>query len=414
MTDAGDPTASRRAVLATGVLGAATALAGCSATGGGPLETFDGAVDVDPTLARDGPSWPVVHGDPANTRAVSASVAPEPPLSLEWSYDYETHVGHVHPVGRDGAVVGSNLVDDVFAVDAGSGRHDWRITDDQILEAEFEPRTNPVVTDDAVLIGTRSRLWSFDQEDGNVRWNADESIDLGVLRSGPTADDRSAFVGTTVGVAAHDLESGEREWERSIGLRLGGVPAVRDDAVYLGGNDATLHALERESGDVRWRRNADGAIEAGPAVTASGIYVGTAAGTVIAYDFDGTERWRTAVDGAVETLAAGNGIICATTDDALAVLDPETGDRAWRSTRYLDTVAAGVAICGRWLFATIEDTSEGVHVGHAGRVGAFDAETGRLEWESDESGFVAGPAVIDGALYLTGRLGDPSAVVKLA
>lgn len=417
-TNAGPARASRRAVLAAGAGGIATSvsLAGCADRLSGALETFDGSVDIDPTLATDDPSWPVVHGNPANARAVSATVAPEPPLSLEWVDDYETIAGHVHPVGRDGRVVGSNWEDDLSVLEAETGERAWTVTDGDIDETGFEPSTEPIITDDAVVIGTRSALWAFDRTTGAQRWRTDEPVSLGILRPGPTADGDLAFVGTPLGVAAHDLESGEREWKRRVGLRPTAVPAIRDGTVYLGGGDATLHALERDTGAVRWRSNADGSISAGPVAAESGVYVGTNPGTVIAYDRDGTERWRTAVGGGVETLAVGNGIVCAATnDDALTVVDPETGDRVWRWDRYAKSHADGPVIGGRWVFATTGPAfgrSSGTRSDQM--IGAFDAETGRLEWELDDPGFKSGPAVIDGALYVTGRIGEPSGLAKLS
>lgn len=408
----------RRTLLAAGATGIATSVAGCGDRLSGALESFGGSVSVDPSLASDDSSWPVMHGDPASTRAVSATVAPEPPLSLEWVDDFETHVGHVHPVGRDGRVAGSNWVDDLYVLEAERGERAWTTTDADIDGVEFEPRTTPIVTDDAVLIGTRAALWAFDRDGGDRLWRTDEPVSIGTFDVTPTADGDVAYVGTPLGVAAHDLESGEREWVRRIGLESTAEPAIREETVYFGGGDGTLHALERDTGAVRWRRNADDAIGAGPAVTESGIYVGTDAGTVIAYDRDGRERWRTGVgDRGIETLAVGNGLLCAATDDgALTVVAPETGDRVWRSTRYADSYAAGPVIAGRWIFAPVEGASEtdyGTGIGSE-HLGAFDAETGRLEWTSDESGLENGPAVVDGALYLTGRVGEPSGLAKLS
>lgn len=152
----------RRALLSAGAAGVVGTVAGCSDPLSGSLETFDGSVSVDPSLAADTSSWMVTHGDPANTRSAPADTVPEDP-SLEWADAYDTHVGHAQPVGHEGAVVGSNQVESLFLIDADRGEREWTV-DDEIASGEFEPRSDPIITDEAVLIASRSALWAFDRD----------------------------------------------------------------------------------------------------------------------------------------------------------------------------------------------------------------------------------------------------------
>ena len=311
-------------------------------------------------------------------------------------------MGHVHPVVADGIAVASDWVDDLFALDVETGDRLWTAT------GGFEPRTVPVIAADAgaVLIGTRSSLRAVDRETGDSLWRTDASVDFGLLEPGPNAGADLALVTTPLGVAAHDLESGDRRWERRLGLKPTARSAIRDETVYVGGGDASLHALGHETGDLRWRVNADDVIRAGPAVTDDRVYVGTDAGTLIACDRRGDVRWRTDLGAAaVESLAVGNGIVCAATgDDAITVVDPDGGDRVWRSERYLSTYAGGPVVGGGLVFGIVREADDyGTRRPTGGVIGAFDAETGTLEWESDAVIAENGVAVVDGAIYLTGR-----------
>ncbi|WP_394740800.1 outer membrane protein assembly factor BamB family protein [Natronococcus roseus] len=389
----------RRAVLAAGACAITATGAGCFGRDSSDLETFDGEVSVDPSLAPERGSWAVVHGDPANTRTVPPDAVPEPPLSVSWTESYETHVGHVHPVVRDGTVVASDLDEGLFAVDAETGEREWTVT-----LADFEPRTAPAVFENGVLIGSRSSVRAFDR-DGEERWRTEESVRFSWSRPDPTVDDDVLLASTRLGVAAHDLEDGDRRWEQPIGVRPTATPASRDGTIYLGGGDATLHALEGETGDVRWRANADDELTAGPAVTGDGVYVGTGSGTVIAVDFDGAVRWRTEVaDRDVDAVAVGNGIVCASDDGgALTVVEPDSGDRVWRSERAVSSYATGPVIGSGLIFARVR-RDRGSGSGSGETIGAFDAESGELEWQYDgEARPTSGPAVEAGALYLTGR-----------
>ncbi|NGM68697.1 PQQ-binding-like beta-propeller repeat protein [Natronolimnobius sp. AArcel1] len=400
----------RRVLLSAGAAGVVGTVAGCSDRLTPGLKTFDGSVSVDPSLAADTSSWMVTHGDPANTRSVPADAVPEDP-SLEWADAYDTHVGHTQPVGHEGAVVGSNQVDSLFLIDADRGEREWTV-DDEIASGEFEPRSNPIITDEAVLIASRSALWAFDRDTGDERWQLENAFSISSLGPNPTAGDEFVFGRTTLGLAAHSLETGEREWEYQIGLQPTAVAALEGETVYVGGGDATLYALERDTGEERWHAKADGPIGGGPVVTDSRIYVGTDAGSVSAIDQDGDERWQTGVtDGQVETLAVGNGIVCAeTSDDAITVLDPETGDRVWRSSRVLSMYSGGPVIGDGLIITTVGSSTTGT----SNRIAAFDGESGSLEWESDRGGLSYGPAVIDGALYATGRHDGRSALAKFS
>ncbi|SDR30020.1 PQQ-binding-like beta-propeller repeat protein [Natronobacterium texcoconense] len=400
----------RRAFLAAGASSVVASLAGCFDEVRGALEPLEGEVDVDPASAVDEDAWSVVHGDPGNTRSVPADAVPELPLSIEWREPYETHVGHVRPVSDGEIVIGTDWDEELFAIDADSGERLWTATD-----PAFEPRSAPVITDEAVLIGSRSALWAFDRDGGERLWRTDDSLSLGTFDSHPNADGDLAIGGTPLGVAAYDLETGERRWRRQIGLQSRTEPAIHGETIYLGGGDATLHALESETGEWRWRTNADTEIRAGPAVTDSRIFVGTDDGTLIAYDHDAEQLWRTDLgEGRADELAVGNGVVCAATeDDALTAVDPASGDRAWRSQRYVSTYANGPTVGGGLVFGTVQ--SDDVRHSRGGeRIGAFDAETGDLEWESEETGLENGPAIVDGGLYVTGRMDRESTVAKLS
>lgn len=122
------------------------------------------------------------------------------------------------------------------------------------------------------------------------------ATDLGAAASPPVVADGTLFVGAEDAVAALDARTGDELWTEPVP----GTPAtpwVLGDSVYVPTTDA-LVALSTADGRVNWTASLP-SLEAMLA-TGHGVYAlvdvdapASNPATVVAFDPDGTERWRT-------------------------------------------------------------------------------------------------------------------------
>lgn len=191
--------------------------------------------------------------------------------------------------------------------------------------------------------------------------------------------------------------------------------AVADGVVYARGEDG-VHAMDGATGEQRWSALDDvpAAVVTGPTVgedvlvfarDTNSHYNGSPA--VYAVEYDGTERWRAPVDGAVNHdpyLYRGRAYV-ATRDGTVDALDVESGERTWsRSYRNEgDAVPAAVAgVTNGSLVVAVPD----------GTLRGLDPVTGGEDWSYDELSAVTDVRLDDGVLFAgwrsLGRLVDGS------
>ncbi|WP_254280588.1 PQQ-binding-like beta-propeller repeat protein [Haloarcula marina] len=135
---------------------------------------------------------------------------------------------------------------------------------------------------------------------------------------------------------ARSLETGELQWEFdaaapdivSDDATISTVPAVTDDAVYLGaGNSAVGYRLDRETGDVEWEAE----IAAfSPTVVDGTVYIGGGSGVMAVDAESGDVLWQKGIgwvaDGAV---AVAEDKVIAATRNGLVCQSAETGEEEW-------------------------------------------------------------------------------------
>jgi len=281
----------------------------------------------------------------------------------------------------------------------------------------------------------------------DVVWSFE--TDLGVMKSGPTVVDGTAYVGTRDGVVyAVDEATGELEWEFLTGGIINPSPTVVDERVYIASNDNAVYALETdpdweegsfENEDHIWRFETDEEeigfdlhhIWGSPTVVDGTVYVGNNSGFVYAIDaetgeqewrFDEPEDWITAAPtyagGTVYVGTGWNGF-----DTNVYAIDAETGTEEWRfeadgQVGSSATVADGTVYVGSHLTEETEgnvvptgalvDPETGRRSAVAPRqfeffgwLHAIDAETGEEEWTVDAGDWVRGsPTYADGTVYI--------------
>lgn len=265
--------------------------------------TTDGARALD---ARTGdPRWTALDGRTVLTAleladggallgTADGTLAPvDADGAVRWRQSLDG-LGYARPgVAGDAVVGGTGDVDgavpSVVRLDAETGSVDWRVTDDDVA-ADYDDVVSVAVRDGVAYVGYTNGVGAYALADGEKRWGAHANLDADRPDSLLVDDDR-VYVHRAPGLAAYDRASGEEAWFfepfDTVQSRL--VPG--DGALYLGSADASVYAV----------------------------------------DADGSERWRTQVQGPVTQVApAGDALVAATENGDLALLG--RADGALRTT----------------------------------------------------------------------------------
>jgi outer membrane protein assembly factor BamB len=223
-------------------------------------------------------------------------------------------------------------------------------------------------------------------------------------------------------------------WRVQAGGPCDTAPVVVGDVVYVACGDGVLYALDAATGAERWRFTVSKALVKLAAV-AGLVYVVDGGGTLYAIDAStGQERWRAALAVGREPVVDDGLLVVGTAGDALVGLDATTGQERWRFAPenmggiHNPALARGVVYVGfgtGWLVAVDAATgglrwraeveigplshagtarvADGVvylgDTSEAGRLHAFDAETGAVLWTSDRT---MGDPTVSGGLGFTG------------
>lgn len=176
----------------------------------------------------------------------------------------------------------------------------------------------------------------------------------------------------------------ERLWSVGVGkgqgkglLRL--QPVIAGDLIYAASSDGRVVAVERNSGRTRWEKRLEKSLSGGVGHHGNSLFVGTADGELLRLSAeDGDIVWSTPVSGEVLAPPQGDGSVVAvqTYDGKLHAYDHESAKRLW-------TYDSNVPVLTLRGTGTPILSDGRVFAGFAsGRVVAFDAVSGSIEWET--------------------------------
>ncbi len=167
----------------------------------------------------------------------------------------------------------------------------------------------------------------------------------------------------------------------SVSLPAAGVgfqPVFAGGSVWAAARDGTVVRVDPASGQPLWRSNAGQPLQAGAGSDGEVVVVAGRDGSLIALDRDGKPKW-TAPTGAevvtVPSVALGL-VVVRTSDNRVAAFELDTGRRRWTFQRQNPPLVL------RQTSAIAMDAST-AYVGlPGGRLVALSLETGALRWES--------------------------------
>jgi outer membrane protein assembly factor BamB len=236
------------------------------------------------------------------------------PEWLDWQAD------QIGSLAVDENVYVSNGRGHFSALDAETGSKRWR------GEADRTP-----VTANGMVYGTDWTAVIAYSPDGSQRWRSDCA---GKITAGPVVTDEVAVVGGDGWVTAIDATTGTHRWTTGGGCdELESVESlsVHGETTFAV-VDGRVVALDCDGR--RW--------SAGSGVNTiavdDAVYTGTEENEVIAYGFDGNERWRVTLDDGTEvtSLVANDGLYAVTTDVTSTGTDSQEwlisldgGEEAW-------------------------------------------------------------------------------------
>jgi outer membrane protein assembly factor BamB len=198
---------------------------------------------------------------------------------------------------------------------------------------------------------------------------------------------------------AIDKHTGKTIWRKRVGQLSASTPAVTANTVYVtvlssghAGKPGRIVALNSSTGAVRWLRSLPSRTESSPLIDNGRLYFGSESGTVYALD-DRTGRvlWAYHAGGSVKASPSLSGGILYFGDYSghVQAISARDGRRIWIS-------GSGGTLLGSGTFYSTAAVFYGrVFLGNTdGRVYAYDAGTGRLDWAVQTGSYVyASPAV---------------------
>jgi outer membrane protein assembly factor BamB len=206
------------------------------------------------------------------------------------------------PVVWKGAVYFGSGDGNVYALNAASGRLNWKFRTGDVVHA------SPAIADDTVFIGSwDSYFYAIEAGTGREKWkfktgeDPDTHNQVGIQSSASVAGGIVYFGCRDSNFYALDARSGEKKWVYgNKGSWVVSSPAVKDGKVYFVTSDSSLlYALDAKSGQVEHSVNFNHwYLYSSPAIAGDALYFGTTQGKLMAVDVaDLKTRWSFETEG---------------------------------------------------------------------------------------------------------------------
>jgi outer membrane protein assembly factor BamB len=270
----------------------------------------------------------------------------------------------------------------------------------------------PVIRGDHIFqLGDNATLFATNKHNGHPIW----SKQLGELSaSSPAVVGRVVYATVLSGhnggrVVALDYGRGRIIWSRNLPAPSESSPLVDHGRVYFGTQSGLVYALNAASGDVIWTYQAPGAVKASPTLREGVLYFGDYSGQLQAVSAsDGHRVWASGSGGALlgsgnfySTAAVAYGrVFLGNTDGRIYAYDAGTGALDW-------AVQTGNYVYSSTAVANAPGLGPTIYLGsYDGTFRALDARSGRIDWTYDAGGRISGSATIVGRTVYFADLGN--------
>jgi outer membrane protein assembly factor BamB len=276
---------------------------------------------------------------------------------------------------------------------------------------EFPP---VIYGQDIFQLADNGVLTALDRRTGSVIWTRS----IGTLSASTPAVNSTTVYATVLasgvpGVAgrvwALNVRDGHTRWYRNLSSPSESSPQLDRGRVFFGSQSGLVYALNARNGHVDWTYQAGGSVKASPTLAGGLLYFGDYSGHVQAVS-EGTGRqiWRSSSEGAL----LGSGTFYSTpaviygrvylgnTDGRVYAYDAYNGRLDW-------AVQTGDYVYSSPAVTNAPGLGPTVYVGsYSGTFYAINARTGYVSWKFATSGRISGSPTIIGRIVYFADLGE--------
>jgi len=212
------------------------------------------------------------------------------------------------PVVSGGAVYFGSGDGNVYALDAASGKLNWKFQTGDVVHAA------PALADGTVFVGSwDSYFYAIDAATGEEEWKFKTGEDhevynqVGIQSSAAVADGIVYFGCRDSNLYAVDAHTGEKKWAyNNKGSWVITSPAVKDGRVYFATSDTALfHAVDARTGADVFSLKFTWPIFSSPAIAGDVLYFGSHDGKLHAIDLKTQKAaWEFQTEGSRQNLTA--------------------------------------------------------------------------------------------------------------
>lgn len=263
-------------------------------------------------------------------------------------------------------------------------------------------------------LGDDGVLFAIDKHTGHVLW----SQHLGQLSaSSPAVTANTVYVTILYSghphspgrVIALDSANGAIRWWRALPSGSESSPLIDHGRLFFGTQNGTVFALDDSSGAVVWTYRAHSAVKASPTLSGGVLYFGDYSGRLQAVsEQTGRRLWVSKSEGAL--LGSGNfystaavvygRVFLGNTDGRIYAYDAATGKLDW-------AVQTGAYVYASPAITNAPGLGPTVYIGsYSGIFYALNARSGHVSWKFNAHGRISGSATIIGRYVYFADLGE--------
>ncbi len=272
----------------------------------------------------------------------------------------------------------------------------------------------PVLSENRIFqLTDNGVLTAVDKWDGQILW----SHALGALSaSSPAVGGNTVYVtvlaranGSEEGrIVALDVTDGSIRWSHNLPSRSESSPLLDRGRLYFGSENGTVYALKASNGRTVWTYHAAGAVKASPTLSGGVLYFGDYSGHVQAIsERTGRRLWLAGSEGALfgsgtfySTAAVIYGrVFLGNTDGRVYAYNAATGALDW-------AYQTGAYVYASPAVADAPGLGPTIYLGsYDGNFYAINARSGHVDWSYNADGKISGSATILGNVVYFSDLG---------
>lgn len=330
------------------------------------------------------------RGDLENT---GISHSPRPKYTgLKWKHHCGSPLTST-PAVAAGKVIAPSEAGYVNCIDAATGKKVWEKkcgTGQAGMGIVF---TSPLIVDGRIYVGSKTgTLYCLDLETGDIAFTFQAGEKE--IYSSPKGDGRGVVFGTIDGtIWCVDPKTGKDRWKVDAHREVGATAAILGDVVYIPGKDRNYYQIDYRTGRVLSKPQLSATTHCTAALGAGYAFLVLGGRKSIAWDLlRGEQVWENEAT-SDDQIATGyaDGVAYFPLGQFLWAIDAPTGKKLWEFKA--DHKIAPPVING----------DDVLIAGRDRKFRVLDRKSGRETWSLDlGEGFVAGPVLVDGVVYLAG------------